>query len=462
MKGEKRRLRPWTALVFAVCVSALIVGVAAGKIQVFAFWFLSGLAIGVAFHELGHLTCAAIGSISVYQIVIGSGPLLWHGRFGPTWLELRVAPLGGRVQPYPLLHYRRFWWALFLLGGVLGNLAVIFMLYGLQAVGAARNADDIMAPIMWVQVTMILVSLVPAGGNDGMLLLRMLRRRAEEPNPAQLGKDYGAFLSSNGKADTPFTMTAASMRLWFHGFRFRTNKDVRPEAREGMLHELHRGDLSREEKIWVLDALVTDGIVSGDPGVRPHLDAWSQQALALGPDLPALQGSRGAVLVELGRYDEGRALLAPLAAPGHAASFDAFISRAFLSLAEHGLGNEAAARQLADAARETAEAAGKNANMIDMLARLDREIARGQPTFRVLLFNDDATPMEFVVQVLEKIFKMDHETAIRLMLQVHHQGRSECGTYPAAVADAKAKELKDLAREHHHPLSCAVEPVPSG
>ncbi len=82
--------------------------------------------------------------------------------------------------------------------------------------------------------------------------------------------------------------------------------------------------------------------------------------------------------------------------------------------------------------------------------------------FRVLLLNDDVTPMEFVVHVLEQMFGKDRETATRLTLRVHHQGRGECGTYPFAVADAKAKEVEAFAREHGHPLRCIVEAPPSG
>jgi ATP-dependent Clp protease adaptor protein ClpS len=81
---------------------------------------------------------------------------------------------------------------------------------------------------------------------------------------------------------------------------------------------------------------------------------------------------------------------------------------------------------------------------------------------RVLLLNDDATPMEFVVHVLEQMFGKDHETATRIMLKVHNTGRGECGTYPFAVADAKAKEVEAFAREHGHPLRCMVEAPPSG
>jgi len=77
--------------------------------------------------------------------------------------------------------------------------------------------------------------------------------------------------------------------------------------------------------------------------------------------------------------------------------------------------------------------------------------------FRVLLLNDDFTPMEFVVHVLERIFDKDHGTATRIMLDTHQRGRGECGIYPFAVADAKAKEVEAFARDHKHPLRCAVE-----
>jgi ATP-dependent Clp protease adaptor protein ClpS len=82
--------------------------------------------------------------------------------------------------------------------------------------------------------------------------------------------------------------------------------------------------------------------------------------------------------------------------------------------------------------------------------------------FRLLLLNDDFTPMEFVVYVLEQIFDKDRETATQIMLHVHNHGTGECGIYPFAVADAKAKEVEAFAREHKHPLRCIVEAARSG
>jgi RNA polymerase sigma factor (sigma-70 family) len=88
------------------------------------------------------------------------------------------------------------------------------------------------------------------------------------------------------------------------------------------------------------------------------------------------------------------------------------------------------------------------------------QAAGGPSTFRVLLLlNDDFTPITFLMHALERIFDIERATAMRLMRQADHQRKVECGIYPAAVADAKAKELRDLAREHGQSICCAVEPV---
>jgi ATP-dependent Clp protease adapter protein ClpS len=78
-------------------------------------------------------------------------------------------------------------------------------------------------------------------------------------------------------------------------------------------------------------------------------------------------------------------------------------------------------------------------------------------TAQVLLLNDDYTPMEFVVHVLERMFDKDHETAVRIMFEIHHEGSGRCGIYPYDVANAKVKEVVNFAREHQHPLQCVLE-----
>ena len=79
------------------------------------------------------------------------------------------------------------------------------------------------------------------------------------------------------------------------------------------------------------------------------------------------------------------------------------------------------------------------------------------PLYRVVLLNDDYTPMEFVVAILQKFFKMDVETATRVMLKVHTEGKGVCGVFPREIAETKAVQVNDYAREAEHPLLCDIE-----
>jgi len=77
--------------------------------------------------------------------------------------------------------------------------------------------------------------------------------------------------------------------------------------------------------------------------------------------------------------------------------------------------------------------------------------------YRVLLLNDDYTPMEFVVHVLERFFNKNQEAAHRIMMHVHQHGIGECGVYTYEVAETKVTQVMDFARKHQHPLQCVME-----
>jgi ATP-dependent Clp protease adaptor protein ClpS len=77
--------------------------------------------------------------------------------------------------------------------------------------------------------------------------------------------------------------------------------------------------------------------------------------------------------------------------------------------------------------------------------------------YRVLILNDDYTPMEFVVHVLERFFQKDREAATRIMLHVHNHGVGECGIYTFEVAETKVSQVMDFARQNQHPLQCVME-----
>ena len=79
------------------------------------------------------------------------------------------------------------------------------------------------------------------------------------------------------------------------------------------------------------------------------------------------------------------------------------------------------------------------------------------PMYKVLLLNDDFTPMEFVVLVLETFFRMDREKATQIMLHVHTRGVGVCGVYTRDIAETKVSQVNDYSRSHQHPLMCTME-----
>jgi len=79
------------------------------------------------------------------------------------------------------------------------------------------------------------------------------------------------------------------------------------------------------------------------------------------------------------------------------------------------------------------------------------------PMYKVVMLNDDYTPMEFVIMVLENLFRLDHEKAVQVMLNVHQKGKGICGIYPHEVAQTKVAQVLELARQNEHPLQCTME-----
>ncbi len=91
------------------------------------------------------------------------------------------------------------------------------------------------------------------------------------------------------------------------------------------------------------------------------------------------------------------------------------------------------------------------------LAVKSRPKTKKPSMYKVLILNDDYTPMEFVVHVLERFFGKLHEEATQIMLQVHQRGVGVCGVYTYEVAETKAGQVMDLARQQQHPLQCTIE-----
>ena len=91
------------------------------------------------------------------------------------------------------------------------------------------------------------------------------------------------------------------------------------------------------------------------------------------------------------------------------------------------------------------------------LALKTRTRTKKPSMYKVLMLNDDYTPMEFVVMVLKRYFRMDMEQATRVMLHVHQRGVGVCGVYPYEIAETKVNQVMDFARANQHPLQCTLE-----
>lgn len=99
-----------------------------------------------------------------------------------------------------------------------------------------------------------------------------------------------------------------------------------------------------------------------------------------------------------------------------------------------------------------------NENSYEIDYELQRKGEAKKPNlYKVILLNDDYTPMDFVVHILENFFGMNNDTAVQIMLQVHNEGQGICGIFPREIAETKAAQVTEYSRQHQHPLQCRME-----
>ncbi len=347
------------------------------------------LFLAVAVHEVGHALAALAVSLPVRFVRIGSGPLLASVRIGAISIEIRLRPFFGLVSLYPAGISRRFATMVFGFGGVLGNMACMVLLAWLDRLEMLPDFGK-----GWASLTILVQGFFAIGNllpftrrrlglpSDGLLLLRLLGKPARAATAAGLA--YSARLARySGNPDQTPSSSAASARIFYQLGRSDgvTDEDLRREVMEALERELARGGLPRAEELLVLDALIAACLLLEEPTLDPRLDQWSSRAFVLGSDLETIRGSRGAAHVLLGRNEEGRALLAPLAA-GAAAPFDAFISQIFLARAEFRLGEVETAQRLLGSAHEKAMAWRVPADIEVLLARAYTEIGDAPASMR--------------------------------------------------------------------------------
>jgi hypothetical protein len=325
--------------------------------------FVFGGIIGIVVHEAGHLLCAVAMAIPVALFSIGTGPLLFRLRVGETSLVLRQRFWNaGYVTAYPALFAYKYRTILFHMGGVLGQAVLLaFVIWSSERLPLPLYLGILFSGGAFAQVVGIVGSLIPRNLNiDGMTLNSdgwqiWQTLRGPRSGPTRADAYLAARLRSYGGGEVP-KVSEAAPRLCYHLSCDRwSDEPLRREVDAALRRELGRGGLTREEELFVLDALGTDALLFRDPALLVHLDEWSLRALTLAPDIGTVRGTRGGALVELGRYAEAKVYLEPLTSPEQT-PLDRVLSHAFLARAERGLGDTAAARRHVSEARRVSSA----------------------------------------------------------------------------------------------------------
>lgn len=98
-------------------------------------------------------------------------------------------------------------------------------------------------------------------------------------------------------------------------------------------------------------------------------------------------------------------------------------------------------------------------NIEDIQISPEKQKTKLPSIYKVIILNDDYTPMEFVVYTIQNVFKKSHDEATRIMLKIHTEGQGVCGMFPLEIAETKMKQVLNLAKEHQHPLQCIIEKI---
>jgi tetratricopeptide (TPR) repeat protein len=298
-------------------------------------------------HEMGHFTFGKLAGMSPYLVTIGTGKKLLRLRLLNAVFEFRHFPYGGITHAYHLtFDGMRLRYMFFLIGGVFTNFILLLLLINLLTI---QNTLIIWVSII-IEVISLFNNLIPRElkiyeknlHNDGKQIILALTtnynkilkdvfeqytkqlcryKNTEEISPKTfLGNDVRTlqiFLEAETKLHT------------YHAFE---------EAVELFLEVLKFKNISNSEKAFILDALACIVAMNGYKEYLNEADKWSQEAIELASQSQTLKGTRGAILIELGRYDEGKQLLLPLTEPENE-DLDIAVSSCYIAKAEYFLGN---------------------------------------------------------------------------------------------------------------------------
>ncbi len=321
--------------------------------DVFLGW-LVGHVLGIVVHEAGHALAAIATGMRVKKVVIGWGGTVFTCECRRVRIEFNRIPGGGVTHIAGNIHLRKGAELFVLLAGSLGNLVLLVATvavwyYGLLPV----SADYVILGFICAQIFLIIFALVPdaasvtggGGCTDGTRIASVLKQKHGSLSPVAECHLHSLTPYVKGQKYSP-TLSPASPRLIdIHYALHHSDAELPDEVVEAAGAELDKGEMSLEEELMVLDALVTQAVVKGNQKLRAGMDAWSERAIARGAHISTIRFSRAAVLIEVGRFEEGKAMLGASTQPSDH-PVDAILNTIFLAKAEAGLQNHREAKEL--------------------------------------------------------------------------------------------------------------------
>ncbi len=276
--------------------------------------------ISVVLHELGHLCVAYLVGLKAYKLEVGSGPSLWKGCIGNLFIDLKLFPSHGLAHAkYKTIKNIRWRLLAFTLGGPATNLLLTFIFFNeVGKNGASWPAFLLMIFEIGVFTSNIYPRTTLINGvsldSDGLSALRLLTSK----NMHQSINNYKIIMeqslarySSKHSSRELFDGDVDSLMTLIFSAQLTEDEEYENAVRE--LEKLLVVKYSSDgEKLLVLDHLCCLALYHGYQDILPKLDALSRQALELAPNSPTIKGTRGAILVELERYEEALQFLLPL------------------------------------------------------------------------------------------------------------------------------------------------------
>lgn len=319
--------------------------------EVFFGW-LAGHALGIAAHEAGHAFAAMATGMRVKKVVIGWGETLYACEYRGIQIELNRIPSGGVTHIAGEIRLRK-WAELFvLLAGSLGNL---LLLLGVVAAWyhslLPSSADYVTLGFVCAQIFLIAFALLPdaasvAGGiTDGKRIAFILKQKNGSLTPVAECHLHSLQPYAEGEGQIAALSPASHRLIDIHQALCHSPAELPGKTVQAVIAELGKDEMSPAEELMVLDTLVTNAVIYGNRNLRDSIDEWSSRAMARGSHISTIRFTRAAVLIELGRFADGKALIEASAHPDDR-PYDTVLNSIFLAKAEAGLGNPGRANEL--------------------------------------------------------------------------------------------------------------------